>query len=156
MVYSLWYHKQNSALVTLPAQVTLQALQSQGLSSFTVGQTGHQVLVVTDPAQLEALQVGVLAILTFRIKYRHFSSFLFSPCFSSVRSSLFSFSFYPSWGPVSLPWCYVSCWFSLKHQFKKEVVVLLSLPSFSFALSSSLPSTFFHLSICGARLLKPQ
>ncbi|XP_025087534.1 zinc finger protein 76-like isoform X1 [Pomacea canaliculata] len=48
--------QQNSALVTLPAQVTLQALQSQGLSSFTVGQTGHQVLVVTDPAQLEALQ----------------------------------------------------------------------------------------------------
>lgn len=46
-----------AGLVTLPAQVTLQALQAQGLTSITVGEHGQQVLVVTDPAQLEVLQV---------------------------------------------------------------------------------------------------
>lgn len=56
VVADLAQQASTSALVTLPAQVTLQALQAQGLTSFTVGEHGQQVLVVTDPSQLEALQ----------------------------------------------------------------------------------------------------
>ncbi|XP_070200804.1 zinc finger protein 76-like isoform X2 [Littorina saxatilis] len=48
---------QAAGLVTLPAQLSLQALQGQGIPSFTVGgEHGQQVLVVTDPSQLEMLQ----------------------------------------------------------------------------------------------------
>ncbi|KAK7475108.1 hypothetical protein BaRGS_00033660 [Batillaria attramentaria] len=56
VVADLTQEASTAGLVTLPAQVTLQALQAQGLTSFTVGDQGQQVLVVTDPAQLEALQ----------------------------------------------------------------------------------------------------
>ena len=45
-------------LQTQTAQVTLQQLQQQhGVATITVGDQGQQVYVITDPAQLEALQV---------------------------------------------------------------------------------------------------
>ena len=52
-------HDASTGLVTLPAQLSLQTLQGQGIPSFTIGgDHGQQVLVVTDPSQLEMLQVG--------------------------------------------------------------------------------------------------
>ena len=51
-------HDASTGLVTLPAQLSLQTLQGQGIPSFTIGgEQGQQVLVVTDPSQLEMLQV---------------------------------------------------------------------------------------------------
>ena len=51
-------HDASTGLVTLPTQLSLQTLQGQGIPSFTIGgEQGQQVLVVTDPSQLEMLQV---------------------------------------------------------------------------------------------------
>lgn len=39
-------------------QITLEQLQQQhGVATLTVGDSGQQVYVITDPAQLESLQV---------------------------------------------------------------------------------------------------
>ena len=51
-------HDASTGLVTLPTHLSLQTLQGQGIPSFTIGgEQGQQVLVVTDPSQLEMLQV---------------------------------------------------------------------------------------------------
>ena len=51
----------STGLVTLPAQLSLQALQGQSIPGFTVGgEGGQQVLVVTDASQLEMLQVRTI------------------------------------------------------------------------------------------------
>lgn len=47
----------NTGLMTLSSPLSLQTLQGQGIPGFTVGDdNGQQVLVVTDPSQLEMLQ----------------------------------------------------------------------------------------------------
>jgi hypothetical protein len=53
-----------TGLVTLPTQLSLQTLQGQSLPGFTVGGEGgqQQVFVVTDPAQLEMLQVQYMLV----------------------------------------------------------------------------------------------
>lgn len=58
---------QVASLVTLqsPGSLTLQDLQQSGitgLTSLSLGENGQQVLVVTDPAHIEALQVSGWAV----------------------------------------------------------------------------------------------
>ena len=48
----------NQGIITLPTQLSLQSLQGNSLAGFAVnGEAGQQVLIVTDPSQLEILQV---------------------------------------------------------------------------------------------------
>ena len=53
----------NLVALPSPGNMTMAELQQNGVTGFTslsLGESGQQVLVVTDPSQLEALQVNFL------------------------------------------------------------------------------------------------
>ena len=61
MVETVGANTSGIGVVTLPAPTLQQLQEAHGITSITVGDLqGRQVLVVTDPTQLEALQVILL------------------------------------------------------------------------------------------------